>query len=107
LKKVLKEDVWKLIDGEKPREKTDEFFVLYVFYLFLEKKQFLMEDVIKFAGELKERYYNLLEDCEGLIQTNFGDVLKLLEKLNGNYDTVLKPIERKVEKLRVVSEACK
>lgn len=101
LKKELQKDFWKIINGEEIEEKKDDIFLSYIFYLFLEKKSFLMDEVFKEAKILKQKYYKLMENFDSLLEENYGQIIDVLKSMNKKYDLEITPIVNKIEKLKI------
>jgi len=100
LKKELQKDFWKLINGKKVEEKKDDIFLNYIFYLFLEKKSFLMNEVFKEAKILKQKYYKLMKKFDVLLEENYGQIIDVLKDINKRYDLEMLPIMNKIEMIK-------
>lgn len=100
LKKELQKDFWKIINGEEIEEKKDDIFLNYIFYLFLEKKSFLMDEVFKEAKILKRKYYKLMNNFDTLLEENYGQIIDVLKSVNEKYDSEMTPIMNKIEMIK-------
>lgn len=96
LRKVLREDAWRII--EKKETSNIDFFS-FVILLLLDKDKMKLQQVWKQAKKLKSEYNNILEEVENAIIEGNGEVLKALEKLMKKYDQKITPLIREIKSL--------
>lgn len=90
IRKSLKDDLWKIIDNEELQEKDLNNFLYFVFYLFLEHSQFAMNDVVEISKDLKEKYYEILNESKDLAIS--GDPIKAIKNIDEKFVEKIKPI---------------
>ena len=100
LRKELKNDIWKVIDGEKvPKEKKNKFRLL-VLQLLLESKGFNLGNAFQIADELEKEYNKIVDDFDNCLMDSNGDLINVLKNINDKYDNKIKSLLHKVEKLK-------
>lgn len=97
LKKLIKEDIWKIINNE---EVPNRNFFTYVLSLLLNNKKILLKDVVDLSKELKNRYSQILGDVNDYIEQGNGEVLPALRRLNSDYTNKVLPLLREIERYR-------
>lgn len=98
LRKELKNDVWKIIDGEKvPKERVNKFRLL-VLQLLLESQGFNLGEAFKMADELEERYNKIIDNFDDYLNQSNGDLLNVLKHINKDYDNKIDPLLKKIKK---------
>ena len=95
LKKELKEDFWKIINREEIQEKDENLFISFIFYMFLRKNSFTMDDVINLGKKLKQEYENALDEAEK-IAVQEGP-LKGIVKIYEEFKQRIIPIIREID----------
>jgi len=100
LKKELKNDIWKIIDGTEPIKKEANKFLVLVIQFLLETKGFRMEEVVKISVEMEKRYNEIIRGFSDYMRDSNGDLLKMLRKINEDYDSKIKPLFEKIELIR-------
>jgi len=100
LRKCLKNDIWKVINGEDIKDYKVEDFVYFIFYLLLECKSFMPEDVLDLAKKLKESYSGLIKDTYDLIEQDFGQILTVLKDVDKKFVQEINPIIEKIKRLK-------
>lgn len=95
IKKSLKKDLWDIIDNKEVTERDIDKFIFFIFYLFLEKQEFLMQDVVDISEELKEKYEEILNESKSMALE--GEPIKALKNIDENFCDKIKPI---IEKIR-------
>jgi len=79
LRKKLKDDVWKLINNEQIEVKDENFFIIAVLSVLLEKQSFSMEEVMCLVKKLRRVYNNALEHTNRLILEDYGEIINILK----------------------------
>lgn len=99
LRKELKNDVWKLIDGEKVPEVRENKFRLLVLQLLLQSQGFNLGQAFDVADELEERYNKILDNFDEYLGSANGDLLSVLKHIDKDFDDLLKPLLEKIKTL--------
>ena len=94
LRQALKEDLWKIIDNKEETNRNEKDFILFIFYMFLEKQEFRMEEVMKASRELKTKYEQVLEESKEM--AIMGEPIKALKNIDKEFIQKLKPIIEKI-----------
>lgn len=97
LKRLIKEDIWKIINDE---EVPDRDFFTYVLSLILNNKKILLKDVVDLSKELKNRYTQILGDVNDYIEQGNGEVLPALRRLNDDFTENVLPILKEIERYK-------
>lgn len=98
LRKELKEDVWRIIDGNTvPKERKNKFRLL-VLQLLLESEGFNLGEAFSFADNLEVRYNKIIDNFDNYINDSNGDLLKLLKHIDKDYDNQIEPLLEKIKK---------
>jgi hypothetical protein len=100
LKKKIKDDVWKIIDGNKADKPNDKDWVNMTFQLLLESDNFLIENIYDLANDLKEEYESLVDSVEERIINGNGEVLQVLKNINKAYDDKILPLLNRIKKYK-------
>lgn len=94
-KKTLKEDLWKIIeDNKEVSERNIDDFIFFIFYMFLEKENFTMEEVYEISKNLKNEYYKVLNESKDMAV--MGEPIKALKNIDKKFVEKIKPILEKV-----------
>ena len=101
LKKELKNDIWKLIDGEKIPEKRENKFKFLVLQLLLQSNGFNLGKAFEIADELEEKYNKILDEFYDYLKSSNGDLLMVLKNIDKEYTEIIEPLFKKVEKIGV------
>lgn len=97
LRKELKNDVWKIIDGAKlPEEKVNKFRLL-VLQLLLQSQGFNLGKAFDIADNLEERYNKIIYDFDEYLNDSNGDLLDVLKHIDKDYDNKIKPLLDKIK----------
>lgn len=97
LKKLIKEDIWKIIYDE---EVPNRDFFTYVLSLLLNNKKILLKDVVELSKELKNRYMQILSEVNNYIEQGNGEVLPVLRRLNDDFTANVLPILKQIERYK-------
>jgi len=100
LKKELKDDVWKIIDGKKLPEVRVNKFRLLVLQLLLQSQGFNLGEAFKMADELEERYNKIIDNFDDYLSQSNGDLLEVLKNINKDYDDKIDPLIEKVKRYK-------
>ena len=100
LKKKIKDDVWRIIDGNKADKPNDKDWVNMTFQLLLESDNFIIENIYDLANNLKEEYENLVDSVENRIINGNGEVLQVLQNINKAYDNKILPLLNRIKKYK-------
>jgi len=92
-KKKLKQDFWNIIDKNEEGKRDLNDFVLFIFYMLLEKQKFSMEDVLKASSLIKGMYYEILDESKQIALR--GDLIKALKNIDEEFCNKIKPIIEK------------
>jgi len=95
-KNTLKEDLWKIINNNDVNERDIKDFMFFMFYMFLEKQNFSMETVYEISKDLKNKYYEVLNESKNL--AIMGEPIKALKNIDKKFIEKIKPIIEKVIK---------
>lgn len=90
IRKALHEDLWNIIDDKEGEEKPNDVFLALLFYLFLEKQQFKMIDVVELSKQLKKKYYEVLEDSKKLLL--IGNPIKAMKRIDEKFPELVNMI---------------
>jgi len=97
LRRELKNDVWKLIDGEKiPKERENKFRLL-VLQLLLQSQGFNLGEAFNIADDLEERYNKIVDNFDEYLNNSNGDLLDVLKSINKDYDNKIEPLLEKIK----------
>jgi len=97
LKQELKNDIWKIIDGEKvPKEKVNKFRIL-VLQLLLQSQGFNLGEAFDIANKLETRYNKIIEDFDEYLNNSNGDLLNILKHIDDDFDDKIKPLLEKIK----------
>ena len=99
LRKELKNDVWKIIDGEKVPEDRVNKFRLLVLQLLLQSQGFNLGEAFHIADELDGRYNEILDNFDKYLNSANGDLLSVLKHIDKDFDDKLKPLLEKIKLL--------
>ena len=97
LRKELKNDVWKLIDGEKLPEVRINKFRLLVLQLLLQSQGFNLGEAFNIADDLEGRYNKIVDNFDEYLNGSNGDLLDVLKNVNKDYDNKIKPLLEKIK----------
>jgi len=100
LRRELKNDIWKVIDGEKIPEVKINKFRLLVLQLLLESKGFNLGNAFQIADDLEKEYNKIVDDFDKSLVDSNGDLINVLKNINDKYDNKIKSLLDKVEKLK-------
>ena len=103
LRKSLKDDLWNVIDGKDVREKTENDFLKLVFSTMIKNNKIIMDEARNISYDIKNLYNYTLENSEKMILDANGKVLEVLKRIYEGFDEELKPIERKIYRLKKVN----
>ena len=97
LRKELKNDVWKIIDGVKvPEERINKFRIL-VLQLLLESQGFNLGEAFDIADNLEERYNKIIDNFDEYLNDSNGDLLVVLKHVDKDFDNKIKPLLEKIK----------
>ncbi len=100
LRKSLRNDIWKVINGEEIKEHTLNDFMELIFWLLLECNSFMPKDVLDLAKKLKKSYYKIINDTDDLIRKDFGQILNILKDVDKKFVNEIDPIIEKITRLK-------
>lgn len=98
LKKLLIEDVWKIIEGEELPRVKDKFLIL-VLQLLLESTGFKMGDAYQISKKIEERYDRILDDIDNYLLDPNGDLLSVLKNISKDYGNKIEPLLNKIKNI--------
>lgn len=101
LKKKIKDDVWNIIENKEVERLTREDWINIVFHLLLEGDNFMVENCVQLADDLKELYDDLIDSVEDRILNGNGELLQVLKNIDKYYDDKIKPILMLIKKFKV------
>lgn len=97
LRKELKNDVWKLIDGVKvPKERVNKFRLL-VLQLLLQSQGFNLGKAFDIADDLEKRYNKIIDNFDEYLNNSNGELLDVLKNVDKNYDNKIEPLLEKIK----------
>lgn len=99
LRKELKNDVWKVIDGEKIPEERENKFRLLVLQLLLESQGFNLGEAFDIANNLEKKYNKIIDDFDEYLNNSNGDLLDVLKHVDKDYDNKIKPLLEKIKEI--------
>lgn len=97
LRKLIKNDIWNIINGEKLVERD---FFSQVLHFLLNNKKILLKDVVEMSKELKNRYYQILGEVEEYISQGNGEVLPALKRLDTDFTEKVLPIINEIKQYK-------
>jgi len=97
LKSLIRDDIWKIINGE---EIPDREFFPYVLSLLLNNKKILLKDVVDLSKDLKNRYVQILGEVNNYIEQGNGDVLPALRRLDDDFTEKVLPILNQIKRYK-------
>lgn len=97
LRKELKEDVWKIIDGEIVPKERENKFKLLVLQLLLQSQGFNLGEAFHIADELEYKYNEIIDNFNDYLIDSNGDLLEVLKQINKDFDDKLKPLLQKIK----------
>lgn len=101
LRKELKNDIWKIIDGEKvPKERVNKFRLL-VLQLLLQSQGFNLGEAFGVADKLEERYNKIIGDFNEYLDDSNGDLLSVLKHIDKDFDDKIKPLLEKIKTIGI------
>lgn len=101
LRKELKEDIWKIIEGKPITQKNILKFLNPIFSVFLDRNEVKMGKIINIAEKIKKAYQNSLEKVNDYILEENGEVLKVIKDVFQNFDSKLENITSEIEKWKL------
>lgn len=99
LRKELKNDVWKVIDGNKVPEERENKFRLLVLQLLLQSQGFNLGEAFHVADKLEARYNKIIDDFDGYINDANGDLLNVLKNVDKDFDDKILPLLEKIKRM--------
>jgi hypothetical protein len=97
LRKELKNDVWKIIEGVKvPKERENKFRIL-VLQLLLESQGFNLGKAFDIADKLEKKYNKIVDDFNEYLKDSNGDLLDVLKHIDKDFDNKIKPLLEKIK----------
>lgn len=99
LRQLLKDDIWKIIEGE---EKPERDFFTYVLHMVLGNEIIKLKDVVELSKRLKNRYNQVLGEIIEYITAGNGEVLPALKELKNKYNDKVLPILNKIKEYKYV-----
>ena len=97
LRKELKNDVWKIIDGVKVPEERENKFRILVLQLLLESQGFNLGEAFNIADNLEEKYNKIIDNFDEYLDDSNGDLLDVLKHVDKDYDNKIKPLLEKIK----------
>lgn len=97
LRKELKNDVWRVIDGGKVPEERENKFRLLVLQLLLQSQGFNLGKAFNIADKLEERYNKIIDDFNEYLDDSNGDLLDVLKHVDKDFDDKIKPLLEKIK----------
>ncbi len=98
LRKELKNDIWKIIDGEEiPKQRQNKFKIL-VLQLLLQSQGFNLGEAFNIAEELEEKYNNIIDNFDEYLTNSNGDLLNVLKNIDKEFDNKIEPLLNKIKK---------
>ena len=97
LRKELKNDVWKIIDGVKVPKERENKFRLLVLQLLLQSQGFNLGEAFNIADNLEERYNKIINDFDEYLNDSNGDLLDVLKNVDKDFDDKIKPLLEKIK----------
>lgn len=97
LRKELKNDVWKIIDGETPPKERVNKFRLLVLQLLLQSQGFNLGEAFNIADNLEKRYNKIIDDFDEYLNDSNGDLLDVLKYIDKDFDNKIKPLLEKIK----------
>ena len=104
LRKELKQDIWKIIDGDEIPAKRKNKFRFLVLQLLLESQGFNLGEAYQMADELETRYNKIVDDFDNYLLDSNGDLLDILKNVDKDYDDKIKPLLKKLTQYREKNE---
>lgn len=97
LRKELKNDVWKIIDGVKVPEERENKFRILVLQLLLESQGFNLGEAFNIADNLEERYNKIIDNFDDYLNDSNGNLLDVLKHIDKDFDNKIKPLLEKIK----------
>ncbi len=97
LRKELKNDVWKIIDGKKVPEERQNKFRLVVLQLLLQSQGFNLGEAFDIADNLEKRYNKIIDNFDEYFNDSNGDLLDVLKNVDKDYDNKIEPLLKKIK----------
>ena len=72
---------------------------LFALTLFLEKSSFKIDDVLEIAECIREKYKKLLNHTGDRLIEDYGEILKVLNEVDKDFNTEMTPIVKKIKRL--------
>jgi len=97
LRKLIKNDIWSVINGEELPQRD---FFSQVLHFLLKNKKILLKDVVDMSKELNNRYYQILGEVDEYIRQGNGEVLPALKRLDSDFTEKVLPIIKQIKRYR-------